>query len=90
MLSGADQLKDWMERRYPLSLRKAREAADYFGFDESFVSMLVRGTRRPGLENAVHIERLSGIPVEAWVSSELDQTPSLVAAGADNPQSDKA
>lgn len=72
MPTGAEQLKDWMDRRWPLSQRKARETAEYFGFDESFISQLLRGDRRPGLQNAILIERRSGIPVESWVSSELD------------------
>lgn len=73
MPTGAEQLKDWIERRWPLSSRKAREAAEYLGYDESFISQLLRGDRRPGLTNAINIERKSGIPVEAWVSSEVDE-----------------
>ena len=79
MKSGAEQLKDWMDRRWPLSTRKQREAAEHLGWDETFISQLLRGVRTPGLTNAIKIERLSGIPVEAWVSSELDEAEESVA-----------
>lgn len=80
MQSGAEQLRDWMERRWPLSARKQREAAEYFDWDETFIAKLVTGARLPGLNNAVKIERHTGIPVEAWVSSEID-IPEPVASG---------
>ena len=67
-MTGAEQLKDWMHRRRFMQ----REAAEYFGWDETYVSQLVNGRRSPGLENAIAIERLTGIPVEAWSSSSLD------------------
>lgn len=70
--SGPEQFKDWMERRWPNSARKAREAAEYFGWNETFISKLLSGARKPGLTNAIIIERRTGIPTEAWVSSELD------------------
>lgn len=75
MQSGAEQLKDWMHRRRFLQ----REAADYLGFDETFVSQLVNGRRVPGLENAVVIERRTGIPVEAWMPTAVDETVSAPA-----------
>jgi transcriptional regulator with XRE-family HTH domain len=90
MPTGAEQLKDWMERRWPLSTRKARETAEYFGFDETFISQLLRGARRPGLTNALHIERLSGIPVEAWVSEPLDESAETVSAKPANRRQDRA
>lgn len=68
MLSGAEQLRDWMKRRGFTQ----RETAAHFDWDETFISKLVRGERTPGLDNALKIERETGIPVEAWVSSEQD------------------
>jgi transcriptional regulator with XRE-family HTH domain len=50
-----------------------REAADYFGWHETYISQLLSGARTPGLDNAVQIERQTGIPVEAWMPSELDK-----------------
>ena len=70
MKSGAEQLKDWMDRRG----FNHTEAAEYLGWDMTFVSKLVNGKRAPGLTNAVKIERETGIPVEAWMSSDLDET----------------
>lgn len=68
MESGSEQLRDWMRRRG----FKQADAARYLGVDEPYVSVLLSGKRTPGLDNAVKLERLTGIPVEAWASSELD------------------
>lgn len=70
MQSGAEQLKDWMARRH----MTATETAEYFGWDKTFVSKIVRGHRLPGLANAITIERMTGIPVEAWMPSEVDRS----------------
>jgi plasmid maintenance system antidote protein VapI len=80
MQSGPEQLKDWMHRRRFMQ----REAADYFGWHETYISHLIAGARTPGLDNAVTIERLTGIPVEAWVPSEMDK---LETVGSDNGKS---
>lgn len=70
MVNGAEQLKDWMERRG----FNLKETADYFGWDMTFISKLTNARRNPGLGNAIKIERLTGIPVEAWSASELDES----------------
>jgi hypothetical protein len=80
MKPGHEQLKDWIERRFPNSERKARDAAALFGWEESFVSKLVNGVRSPGLTNAHIIERETGIPTQAWLSSEVDKTAQPMAA----------
>ena len=67
MLSGASQFKDWMRRR---GFTQA-DAARFLVLDEPYVSGLVNGQRTPGLANAIHLERLTGISVEAW-TSDLD------------------
>lgn len=67
MMTGAEHLIDWMKRRG----FNFTEAADYLGWDLTFISKLANGHRLPGLTNAIHMERRCGIPVEAWVSSEL-------------------
>ena len=59
MLSGSEQFKDWMRRR---GFTQA-DAGRYLEFDEPYVSGLVSGARTPGLANAIHIERLTGISV---------------------------
>jgi plasmid maintenance system antidote protein VapI len=68
MHSGSEQLEDWMRRRG----FKPADAARYLGFDEPYISVLRSGKRTPGLDNAIKLERLTGIPVEAWASSELN------------------
>jgi hypothetical protein len=77
MMSGAEHLIDWMKRRG----FNFTEAAEYLGWDLTFVSKLANGHRLPGLTNAIHLERCCGIPVEAWVSSELDSESEAVPAG---------
>lgn len=76
MQSGPEQLKDWIERRG----FNQRLAAAFLGWDESIISNMLTGKRGIGLENAVYLERMTGIPVEAWVSSELDRYDEAVAA----------
>jgi len=69
MQSGATQLLAWIRRRG----FSQREAAEYLGWEETFISKLVNGERTPGLTNAVKIEDLTGIPTKAWVSSRVDK-----------------
>jgi len=80
MKTGAEQLTDWMKRRWPESQRPQRDTAEHFDWDETFIAKLVNGDRAPGLVNALRIERETGIPVEAWVSGVLD-TPVSAAPG---------
>lgn len=72
MKSGAEQFKDWMHRRFGHDSPQ-RDTAILFGWDRTFVSALIRGRRIPGLVNAIKIERETGIPVEAWAASELEE-----------------
>lgn len=74
MQTGAEQLREWMGRRFPKSERPQRDTAEYFGWDETFIHKLLHGHRLPGLLNATRIERMTGIPTEAWLSSELDES----------------
>jgi hypothetical protein len=80
MESGRGQLRDWINRRFPKSSRRQRDAAEYLLMDETFLTKLLTGVRQPGLTNAVKIERHTGIPIEAWMSSELDESEPAVAA----------
>ena len=70
MQSGAEQLREWMRR----AKFSQAELARHLGFEESYVSVLLSGKRTPGLENAIKIERRTGVMVEAWASSELDES----------------
>ena len=70
MQTGTEQFKDWMRRR---GFTQA-DAARYLEFDAPYISVLATGSRTPGLNNALKIEQLTGIPVEAWASSEVDES----------------
>jgi transcriptional regulator with XRE-family HTH domain len=83
MHSGPDQLRDWMRRR---GFTQA-DAARYLAVDEPYVSVLLSGKRTPGLDNAIRLERLTGIPVEAWASTELGETVEHATAGSRKRQS---
>lgn len=76
MKTGAELLRDWIERRG----YKQTEAAEVLSLQPTFLSMLVNKHRLPSLDNAVKIERLTGIPVSAWSSSDDDE---LAATGTD-------
>lgn len=86
MQSGREQLKAWIERGHFTQ----RQAATFLGFDETYVSQLVGGKRTPGLDNALLLERKTGIPVEAWASDILDNSDSAVAVGGHKSLPDKA
>lgn len=73
---GSEQLRDWMRRRG----FKQADAARYLDVDEPYISVLLSGKRTPGLDNAIKLERLTGIPVEAWASSELNESAQPVGA----------
>lgn len=66
---GAKQLRDWMRRR---GFDTQAEVAGFLGIDQRFVSEYINEQSRPGLKIAIVIERKTGIPVEAWALSELN------------------
>lgn len=57
-----------------------REAARLLGFHFTLLSNYVTGKRLPGRENAITIERMTGIPVEAWSPTSVG-TRELAVAG---------
>lgn len=61
-MTGAQQLRDWMDRRR----YNQAELAQELGVQEAYVSMLLNGKRTPSLELAVKIEEHAGIPAKAW------------------------
>lgn len=79
MHAGPEQLRDWMARRNI----NQKEAAETLSVNEVFVSQLLNRHRRPGLANAIKIERVTGIPVESWQLSEVSSA-RLVAVGGSN------
>lgn len=86
MRSGKEQLADWMQRRG----FNQSEAARYFGCHRSLVSLLLNGDRTPGLESALAIERLTGIPVEAWSETEVDELEPAIVTDSPKRRRDKA
>lgn len=66
MLSARERLRDWMER----SKLTQRAAARLLGMHYTFLSQLLNDLRTPALGTAVRIERITGIPVEAWMPTE--------------------
>lgn len=85
MYSGPDQLRDWMRRR---GFTQA-DAARYLGWDQGNISVVLAGKRTLGLETALRIERLTGIPVEAWSESEMDKMETTGAAVGSKRRNDK-
>ena len=63
MVDGRDQLDAWRLKRG----FSQRDLADTLGCHETYVSQLLTRKRTPGLANAVRIERVTGIVVEAWL-----------------------
>ncbi len=78
-VTGAAHLKDWMQRR---QLRSQRELAQHLDVDERLISMVMTGQRGPGLRTALKIERLTGIPVEVWESSSVDNSENTTGDGS--------
>lgn len=48
------------------------DAARYLEMTEPRICVILSARYSPGLVTALHIERLTGIPVEAW-ASEVDE-----------------
>lgn len=76
---GASQLRDWMRRR---GFNTQAEVAGFLEIDQRFVSEFLNEQRRPGLKIALVIERKTGIPVEAWEASGVDELSEKVPASA--------
>lgn len=74
--SGPEALRQWIERRE----LQQQEAAKLIGIHFTLLNHYLTRRRRPPLESAIKIERVTGIPVEAWVTSEQDEPALVVAA----------
>ena len=66
-LNGRQLLRDWIRR----SCLNQTEAGERIGVRKAYLSEILGGSRRPGLDTAVWIERVTGVPVEAWVSTRV-------------------
>lgn len=78
MLEGQKRLRDWMER----SKLTQRAAAMLLGMHYTFLNQILNSDRSPALATAVRIERVTGIPVEAWMPTGVDSERELVGAKA--------
>jgi len=62
-MDGRTRFQQWLDK----SQLNQREAARLLGVHYTHVNQILSGRRLPGLANAVAIERVTGIPVGAWV-----------------------
>lgn len=82
MESGRKQFREWIERRFKGSSRPQRDAVELLaipGGDEHWLSKILNTDRMPEPERLAIIEEKTGIPMRAWVASQLDES-ELVAA----------
>lgn len=71
MDAGREQLRAWMLR----AKLTQREAAKLLGIHYTFLSQILSTSnkrRSPALATAVTIERVTGVPVEAWMPTPVD------------------
>jgi transcriptional regulator with XRE-family HTH domain len=64
----------WLRR----SALQRQELAAQLGVSKAYVSQILAGVRRPGLDTLVKIEALTGIPCGAWAET--------AASGEDRPK----
>lgn len=64
-LTGPERLVEYCKR----SRLKQYELADLLLMHNTTLSHVMSGKRRPGLDIAVRIEALTGIPVSAWADT---------------------
>lgn len=69
MHSGRERLAAWLKR----SNLNQREGAKLLRLHWTFLNQILLGRRSPGLANAVLIERVTGVPVEAWLSTRVSK-----------------
>lgn len=62
MQSGRERLAAYRDR----SRLKQTELATLLGMTDSYLSQVLSGRRRPGLDTALRIEEQTGVPVESW------------------------
>lgn len=66
-LNGPALLKSWMSRCH----LNQEQTALHLRMDKTMLCKILSGKRKPGLETAVWIERMTGVVVEAWVATEV-------------------
>ncbi len=86
MQSGASQLAEWIRKRN----EKKADVAKQFGITAGYLSMFLSGERSPGRDLACLIHELTGIPVNAWSSSELHESELVVVSSGSKQKRNKA
>lgn len=93
MKSGRQQLREWLDR----AKLTQRAAAEILGVHYTFLSQILNednvGTdreRTPALATAVKFERVTGIPVEAWMPTTDDDKATVGVSPARKRRSGKA
>ena len=74
MSIGARQLVEWLDR----SRLADKDLASRLGISRAYLSQLLSGKRRPGLDIAELIYTHTGVPMTSWkdnLLSDLDRTP---------------
>jgi transcriptional regulator with XRE-family HTH domain len=69
MEAGPEQLLAWIKR----GNYSQRTAAEYLGWDQTYVSQVINRKRTPELKNLLHLEQMTGIPIESWAPHVLDR-----------------
>lgn len=65
-LSGRERLKAYRDKHG----YKQYELAELLELDETHLSQILSGKRRPGLPIAVRIEDICGIPAKSWLLTQ--------------------
>ena len=81
MQSGRERLTEYRKR----SKMNQRTLARLIGITEAYLSQVLSGKRFPGRENALLIERLTGVPVESWSEPARGESVHAPAHGASKP-----
>ena len=69
-MTGQDQLKAWMER----TGRTTADTAASLGVNLSTVYRWLDGSRQPSLNQATHMQSITGIPATAWAEPTKETT----------------
>jgi transcriptional regulator with XRE-family HTH domain len=77
--TALDRLREYRAKHYD----KAYEMAAEIHITEAQLSQILNGKRRPGLDIAVRIEDVTGIPARSWVDSPVGKSKRPTSANPD-------
>jgi transposase len=75
MLSGRQQLRDWIDRQ---GINQTT-AAKLFGVHDVVLCQWLNGDKRPGLPNAIMLEDRTGISARSWLLKRVSRKRSRLA-----------